>query len=77
MCVSGVRTGMAVIAVVHRLILRGPVVALTASCVAVAGTAVRGPVASHIVSAAIRELVTTTAASALPVQLSSCQNVVI
>jgi hypothetical protein len=70
-------SGMAVMAVVHRLILRGQVVALSASCVAVAGSTLRAPVASLFVATTIRELVTTTAASALPVQLSSSQNVVI
>ena len=77
MCGSGVRTGMVVMAVAHRLILRGQVVALAVSCVAVAGTSTRGSVASLIVAATIRVIVAATAASALYVQLSSCQDVVI
>lgn len=67
---SGVRTGMVVTAVVHRLILRVQVVALAAFCVAVAGTAVRGAVASLIVTTTVPTAVTTTTASALSVPLS-------
>lgn len=67
---SGVRTGMVVTAVVHRLILRVQVVALTAFCVAVAGTAMRGAVASLIVSTAVPATVSSAAASALSVPLS-------
>ena len=67
---SGVRTGMVVTAVVHRLILRVQVVALTAFCVAVAVAAMRGAVASLFVAATVPAAVTTTAASALSVPLS-------
>ena len=67
---SGVRTGMVVTAVVHRLILRVQVVALTAFCVAVAGAAMRGSVASLIVATSVPTTVTSSAASALSVPLS-------
>ena len=67
---SGVRTGMVVTAVVHRLILRVQVVALAAFCVAVAGATMRGAVASLFVAAAVPTTVATTAASALSVPLS-------
>lgn len=67
---SGVRTGMVVTAVVHRLILRVQVVALTAFCVAVAGTAMRGTVASLLVTATGPTSVSTATASALSVPLS-------
>lgn len=67
---SGVRTGMVVTAVVHRLILRVQVVALAAFCVAVAVTTMRGIVASLIVATTVPTSVPAAAASALSVPLS-------
>ena len=50
---NGVRIGMAVIALIHRLILRVQAVALIASCVVVAGAAMQGTVAYLIVATTI------------------------
>ena len=61
---SGVRIGMAVIALIHRLILRVQAVALFASCVVVAGMAMRGSVAYLFVATTILPAGTATAVSA-------------
>ena len=60
---SGVRIGTAVIALIHRLILQVQAVVLLASCVVVAGAAMRGTVAYLFVTSSILTTGTTTTAS--------------
>ena len=60
---SGVRIGTAVIAVIHRLILPVQAVALIAFCVVVAGTSVRGIVASLFVHTTVLSTAVTAASA--------------